>query len=102
MAVFDADFIPAPDFLRRLVPRFGDPRVGMVQARWGHLNRRHSTLTAAQAVMLDSHFLLEHVTRMERGLFFNFNGTAGVWRRDTIDDAGCSGCHQATWSWVRV
>jgi cellulose synthase/poly-beta-1,6-N-acetylglucosamine synthase-like glycosyltransferase len=88
VAVFDADFVPAPDFLRRLVPHFGDPRVGMVQARWGHLNRRHSTLTAAQAVMLDSHFLLEHVTRMERGLFFNFNGTAGIWRRDCIEDAG--------------
>jgi cellulose synthase/poly-beta-1,6-N-acetylglucosamine synthase-like glycosyltransferase len=88
IAVFDADFVPAPDFLTRLVPHFGDPRVGMVQARWGHLNRRHSTLTAAQAVMLDSHFLLEHVTRMERGLFFNFNGTAGIWRRDCIEDAG--------------
>ncbi len=88
VAVFDADFVPAPDFLTRLVPHFGDPRVGMVQARWGHLNRRASALTAAQAVMLDSHFLLEHVTRMERGLFFNFNGTAGIWRRRCIEDAG--------------
>jgi len=88
VAVFDADFVPEPDFLRRLVPHFGDPRVGMVQARWGHLNRGHSTLTAAQAVMLDSHFLLEHVTRMERGLFFNFNGTAGLWRRRCIETAG--------------
>ena len=88
VAVFDADFVPAPDFLRRMVPHFGDPRVGMVQARWGHLNRGHSTLTAAQAVMLDSHFLLEHVTRMDGGLFFNFNGTAGVWRRHCIETAG--------------
>lgn len=88
IAVFDADFVPGPDFLRRLVPRFDDPRVGMVQARWGHLNRDRSALTAAQAVMLDSHFLLEHVVRMERGLFFNFNGTAGVWRRSCIEDAG--------------
>jgi cellulose synthase/poly-beta-1,6-N-acetylglucosamine synthase-like glycosyltransferase len=88
VAVFDADFVPGPDFLTDLVPHFGDPRVGMVQARWGHLNRRDSTLTAAQAVMLDSHFLLEHVTRMEQGLFFNFNGTAGMWRRACIEDAG--------------
>ena len=88
VAVFDADFVPRPDFLRRMVPHFRDATVGMVQARWGHLNRRRSALTSAQAVMLDSHFLLEHVVRMERGLFFNFNGTAGVWRRSCIDDAG--------------
>jgi cellulose synthase/poly-beta-1,6-N-acetylglucosamine synthase-like glycosyltransferase len=88
VAVFDADFVPPPDFLRRAVPRFGDPRVGMVQARWGHLNRERSLLTRAQAVMLDSHFLLEHATRASNGLFFNFNGTAGVWRRTCIEDAG--------------
>jgi hypothetical protein len=88
IAVFDADFVPAPDFLRRTVPRFADPAVGMVQTRWDHLNRRRGPLTAAQAVMLDSHFLLEHPTRMAHGLFFNFNGTAGVWRRACIEDAG--------------
>ena len=88
VAVFDADFLPPPDFLRRMVPHFADPRVGMAQARWGHLNRRRSALTSAQAVMLDAHFLLEHAARMARGLFFNFNGTAGVWRRACIEDAG--------------
>jgi cellulose synthase/poly-beta-1,6-N-acetylglucosamine synthase-like glycosyltransferase len=88
IAVFDADFVPDPDFLHRLVPNFSDPRVGMVQARWGHLNRDRSLLTAAQAVMLDSHFVLEHEVRMRSGLFFNFNGTAGAWRRECIEDAG--------------
>ena len=88
VAVFDADFVPEPDFLRRIVPRFVDPSIGMIQARWGHLNRRRSFLTAAQAVMLDAHFVLEHATREARGLFFNFNGTAGVWRRRCIEDAG--------------
>lgn len=88
VAVFDADFVPGPDFLRRIVPRFSDPRIGMVQARWGHLNRDRSPLTVAQAVMLDAHFLLEHEARMAAGLFFNFNGTAGAWRRACIEDAG--------------
>jgi cellulose synthase/poly-beta-1,6-N-acetylglucosamine synthase-like glycosyltransferase len=88
IAVFDADFVPRPDFLRCMVPHFADPGVGMAQARWGHLNRGDSALTAAQAVMLDSHFLLEHAVRMERRLFFNFNGTAGVWRRAAIEAAG--------------
>lgn len=88
VAVFDADFVPRPDFLRRMVPHFQDPTVGMAQARWGHLNRGRSALTEAQAVMLDSHFVLEHETRMGSGLFFNFNGTAGVWRRACIEDAG--------------
>lgn len=88
LAVFDADFVPGPDFLRRAVPYFADPRIGMVQARWGHLNRDRSALTRAQAVMLDAHFLLEHASRMARALFFNFNGTAGVWRRRCIADAG--------------
>jgi cellulose synthase/poly-beta-1,6-N-acetylglucosamine synthase-like glycosyltransferase len=88
VAVFDADFVPPPEFLRRLVPHFSDPDVGMVQARWGHLNRDGSMLTAAQAVMLDSHFALEHEARMRSGLFFNFNGTAGVWRRACIESAG--------------
>jgi cellulose synthase/poly-beta-1,6-N-acetylglucosamine synthase-like glycosyltransferase len=88
IAIFDADFVPQPDFLMRLVPRFRDPALGMVQARWGHLNRERSALTRAQAVMIDSHFLLEHEARMRAGLFFNFNGTAGMWRRACIEDAG--------------
>ena len=88
IAIFDADFVPRPDFLRRAVPLLRDPRVGMVQARWGHLNRSRSWLTAAQAVLLDAHFGLEHTARMRRGLFFNFNGSAGIWRRACIESAG--------------
>ena len=88
LVVLDADFVPPPEFLRRIAPRFDDPRIGMGQARWTHLNRDRSTLTAAQAVMLDAHFLLEHEARMAAGLFFNFNGTAGAWRRECIEDAG--------------
>jgi len=88
IAIFDADFVPDPDFLRRVVPSFARPEVGMVQARWGHLNRDASLLTSAQAAMLDAHFLLEHEARMAAGLFFNFNGTAGVWRRACIESAG--------------
>lgn len=88
LAVFDADFVPAPDFLRRVVPHFSDPAIGMVQARWQHLNRDASLLTRAQAVLLDAHFLLEHEARQHRRLFFNFNGTAGVWRRACIEQAG--------------
>ena len=87
-AVFDSDFVPEPDFLRRTLPHFADPRVGMVQARWGHLNRDASLLTSAQAVLLDSHFAIEHETRMRCGLFLNFNGSAGVWRRACIEAAG--------------
>jgi cellulose synthase/poly-beta-1,6-N-acetylglucosamine synthase-like glycosyltransferase len=88
IVIFDADFVPEPDFLLRIVPRFHEPRIGMVQARWGHLNRERSMLTVAQAVMLDAHFALEHEARMASGLFFNFNGTAGAWRRECIEDAG--------------
>ena len=88
VAVFDADFVPRPDFLRRVLPSFRDSRVGMVQAGWEHLNRDDGWLTAAQATLLDAHFALEHGTRAGGGLFFNFNGTAGVWRRTCIDDAG--------------
>ncbi len=87
-AVFDADFVPPREFLRRLVPSLADPSIGMVQARWGHLNRSRSSLTEAQAVMLDAHFLLEHEARARSGLFFNFNGTAGIWRRSCIEDSG--------------
>ena len=88
IAIFDADFIPTADFLERLIPYFTDARVGMVQARWGHINRDYSLLTRIQAILLDGHFVLEHGGRNRAGRFFNFNGTAGVWRRAAIDDAG--------------
>ena len=88
VAVLDADFVPPPDFARALVPHLADPRAAMVQARWGHLNRDESLLTRAQATLLDGHFCIEHRVRAARGLFFNFNGTAGIWRRAAIDEAG--------------
>jgi cellulose synthase/poly-beta-1,6-N-acetylglucosamine synthase-like glycosyltransferase len=88
VALFDADFVPPRDFLRRVVPHFADPTVGMVQARWGHLNREVSLLTRLQSIFLDGHFHIEHVARHRTGRFFNFNGTAGAWRRATIDEAG--------------
>src|SRR5262249_17809489 len=88
IAVFDADFVPAPDFLRRTISFFADQRVGMVQVRWGHLNREFSILTQAQSIFLDGHFIIEHTARNRSGCFFNFNGTAGIWRRSAIDDAG--------------
>jgi cellulose synthase/poly-beta-1,6-N-acetylglucosamine synthase-like glycosyltransferase len=88
IAIFDADFIPTSDFLTRLMPHFSDRRVGMVQARWGHINQDYSLLTKIQAILLDGHFVLEHGGRNRGGRFFNFNGTAGVWRRSAIEDAG--------------
>lgn len=89
VAIFDADFVPTPDFLRRTVPHLvADPRCGLVQARWSHLNRGHSMLTRAQAILLDAHFGIEHEGRAARGACFNFNGTAGVWRRAAIESAG--------------
>ena len=88
VAVFDADFVPTPDFLERTVPFFADAKVGMVQVRWGHLNREFSILTQAQSIFLDGHFIIEHTARNRSGCFFNFNGTAGIWRRSTIGDAG--------------
>jgi cellulose synthase/poly-beta-1,6-N-acetylglucosamine synthase-like glycosyltransferase len=88
VAVFDADFAPEPDFLRRTIHHFTDPGVGMVQARWGHLNRAYSLLTQAQAILLDGHFVIEHTARNRSGRFFNFNGTAGLWRRKAIEDGG--------------
>ncbi|MEM1023864.1 MAG: glycosyltransferase family 2 protein [Myxococcota bacterium] len=88
VAIFDADFIPGPDFLVRTMGAFGDPEVGLVQARWTHLNRDESWLTRAQAVFLDGHFGVEHAGRQARGAPFNFNGTAGVWRRRAIEAAG--------------
>ncbi len=87
-AVFDADFVPPPDILLRTVPFFADPRIGMVQARWTHLNREQSLLTRVQALFLDAHFAVESAARSFGGRFFNFNGTAGVWRREAIEDAG--------------
>jgi cellulose synthase/poly-beta-1,6-N-acetylglucosamine synthase-like glycosyltransferase len=88
ITIFDADFIPPRDFLTRLMPHFGDAKVGMVQARWGHINQDYSLLTKIQSILLDGHFVLEHGGRNRSGRFFNFNGTAGVWRRVAIDDAG--------------
>jgi len=88
VAIFDADFIPTSDFLTRLMPHFADPGVGMVQARWGHINQDYSLLTKIQSILLDGHFVLEHGGRNRGGRFFNFNGTAGVWRRTAIADAG--------------
>ena len=88
VAIFDADFVPSPDFLRRIVPYFSDPGIGMVQARWTHLNANESVLTRLQAYGLDAHFALEQSSRQTAGCFVNFNGTAGVWRRECIVDAG--------------
>lgn len=88
VAIFDADFVPPPDFLERTIQHFADPQVGMVQTRWGYLNRHYNVLTEVQAMLLDGHFVLEHVARYGGGLFFNFNGTAGLLRRSMIDDAG--------------
>lgn len=86
--IFDADFVPGKDFLRRMVAPFADPTVGMVQARWEHANRDENLFTRAQSTLLDGHFVIEHTTRHAQGLFFNFNGTAGIWRRGAIEDAG--------------
>ena len=88
ICVFDADFLPPRDLLKRSLPHFGAPEVGMVQARWTHLNRDYSLLSQAQALQLDAHFVIEHAARNRSGRFFNFNGTAGIWRRETIEDAG--------------
>jgi len=88
VAIFDADFIPPADFLRRTVPYFVDPKLGMVQTRWSYINRNYSPLTEVEAILLDGHFAIEHSSRFRSGLFFNFNGTAGIWRRAAIDDAG--------------
>lgn len=88
IAVFDADFIPPADFLEKTIPCFSTPATGMVQARWQFLNARHSWLTRAQALLIGHHFDIEHRVRFRKKLFFNFNGTAGVWRKTTIQDAG--------------
>lgn len=88
VAIFDADFIPPADFLRRTVPYFADPKLAMVQTRWSYINRNYSVLTEVEAILLDGHFAIEHSSRFRSSLFFNFNGTAGIWRRAAIDDAG--------------
>jgi cellulose synthase/poly-beta-1,6-N-acetylglucosamine synthase-like glycosyltransferase len=88
VAIFDADFVPPVDFLEKTVPQFHDPSVGMVQTRWGYLNRDYSLLTRVQALLLDGHFMLEHTARSHSGRFFNFNGTGGLFRRCAILDAG--------------
>jgi cellulose synthase/poly-beta-1,6-N-acetylglucosamine synthase-like glycosyltransferase len=88
IAIFDADFLPQADFLLRTVHHFTDPKVAVVQARWGHINADYSLLTRIQSMLLDAHFVLEHGGRNRAGHFFNFNGTAGIWRRAAIIDGG--------------
>ena len=88
IAIFDADFLPNEDWLHQTVPYFKDEKIGVVQTRWGHINRNYSTLTRIQAFMLDAHFTLEQVGRNSKGHFINFNGTAGIWRKECIYDAG--------------
>jgi cellulose synthase/poly-beta-1,6-N-acetylglucosamine synthase-like glycosyltransferase len=88
IAIFDADFLPKKDWLLQTVPYFKDPEIGVVQTRWGHINRNYSALTRIQAFMLDAHFTLEQVGRNSKGHFINFNGTAGIWRKECIYDAG--------------
>src|SRR5439155_1837033 len=88
VAIFDADFIPPRDILKNVVDYFTDDKIGCVQVRWDHLNRDASLLTQSQAIFLDGHFVIEHTARNRSGRFMHFNGTAGVWRRSTIDDAG--------------
>ncbi|MHC4106668.1 MAG: cellulose synthase family protein [Planctomycetota bacterium] len=88
IAVFDADFVPPPDVLRRSIHHFTDPSLGMVQTRWAHLNRGDSLLTEIQAMFLDGHFIVEQTAREQNGRWFNFNGTAGIWRRACVEDAG--------------
>jgi len=89
LAIFDADFVPSADFLLRSVPYFlADPKLGLVQGRWDHINRAYSLLTRVEAILLDGHFMIEHSARNRSGRFFNFNGTAGIWRRTAIESSG--------------
>lgn len=88
IAIFDADFVPKPDFLMQTLRHFTDDRIGMVQTRWEHLNNEFSLLTRAQGIALDGHFVIEQQVRNKSGFFINFNGTAGVWRKSCIVDAG--------------
>lgn len=95
IAIFDADFVPSPDLLRDAIGPFTDPTVGMVQTRWAHLNRHYSALTEVQAIMLDAHFAIDQPARCQTGVFFNFNGTAGIWRAKAITAAG-------GWQWDTI
>ena len=88
IAIFDSDFLPKSDWLKRTIPYFKNEEIGVVQTRWGHINRNYSILTKIQAFALDAHFTLEQVGRNSKGHFINFNGTAGVWRKSCILDAG--------------
>lgn len=88
VAIFDADFVPPPDFLHRTIPHFADPRLAFVQGGWIHMNRETSLLTRVQAILLDAHFRFEHTVRSLSGYFVNFTGTGGVWRARAIEDAG--------------
>jgi cellulose synthase/poly-beta-1,6-N-acetylglucosamine synthase-like glycosyltransferase len=88
IAIFDADFVPPKDFLRKTLPYFKEAQVGMVQTRWGHINNDYSLLTRSQAIGLDGHFVVEQAARHRAGFFINFNGTAGVWRKACIEDSG--------------
>jgi cellulose synthase/poly-beta-1,6-N-acetylglucosamine synthase-like glycosyltransferase len=94
VAIFDADFIPPEWFLKRAIPHFSKSNIGLVQCRWGHINENYSSITRAQALSLDFHFLIEQKAKSNSHLFMNFNGTAGIWKRDCIEDAG--GWHTAT------
>ena len=94
VAIFDADFIPPTWFLKRAIPHFSTSNIGLVQCRWGHVNENYSAITQAQALSLDFHFLIEQKAKSNSHLFMNFNGTAGIWKRDCIEDAG--GWHTAT------
>ena len=88
IAIFDADFVPPPDFLRKALPYLQEPKVAFVQTRWGHLNRDYSWLTFLQSLAIDAHFMVEQYARSRAGYWFNFNGTAGIWRREAMLDAG--------------
>ncbi len=94
VAIFDADFIPPDWFLKKAIPYFAKPNIGLVQCRWGHVNENYSAMTQAQALSLDFHFLVEQRAKSNSHLYMNFNGTAGIWKRDCIEDAG--GWHTAT------
>ncbi len=88
VAIFDADFVPPADWLMKVIHHFAEPEIGMVQTRWTHLNRDYSMLTQIEAILLDGHFVMEHGARVRTGEFFNFNGTAGMWRIRAISDGG--------------
>jgi cellulose synthase/poly-beta-1,6-N-acetylglucosamine synthase-like glycosyltransferase len=88
IAIFDADFVPNPDWLQKTVPLFQNPKLGCLQTRWGHTNRKYNSLTQAEAMAIDGHFIVEQAVRSQNDFFLNFNGTAGLWRRSCIKDAG--------------